>query len=87
MDNIENRYIRFLMELITIRPAAGGALVYSPISGETTAMVLDEVVRQWKEMTEVRGDDYGKMYGECAASGQDKSFYFEAGSLAEVRLS
>lgn len=42
-------------------------MVYSPISGETTAMALKEVVRQWKDMTEVRGDDYGEMY---AAAGQ-----------------
>ena len=44
MDNIENRQLRFLMDLITIRPADGGAMVHSPISGETTAMALEEVV-------------------------------------------
>lgn len=86
MDNIENRQLRFLMDLITIRPADGGAMVHSPISGETTAMALEEVVRQWKDMTEVRGDDYGEMYGECAASGQADCFTFEAGSLANIRL-
>ena len=55
------------MDLVTIRPAAGGVMVHSPISGETTAMALKEVVRQWKDMTEVRGDDYVEMY---AAAGQ-----------------
>lgn len=87
MDNIENRQLRFLMDLITIRPAADGAMVNSPISGETTAMALEEVIRQWKDMVEVGGKDYEEMYRECAASGQDESFSFEAGRLDEVRLS
>lgn len=75
------------MDLITIRPAAGGAMVYSPISGETTAMALGHVIKQWKDMVEVGGKDYEEMYRECAASGQDESFSFEAGRLDEVRLS
>lgn len=71
-------YIKLFLDLIEIRPAACGAVVESPFSGELTAKVLEHVIDEWKCMTTVTGKDYGRMMEGCAAAGP-KTTHFHAG--------
>ena len=67
------RYIRLFLELIDIRPAKGGAVVHSPLSGETTAAVLEHVIDEWKCMTTVTAKDCERMFDACTAADGPKT--------------
>lgn len=61
------------LDLIRIRPAKGGAVVESPLSGETTAAVLRFVIEGWKTMTTVTAKDCERMFDAYTAADGPKT--------------
>lgn len=67
------RYIRLFLDLIDIRPTRGGAIVESPLRGDTTAAVLRFVIDGWKTMTTVTGKDCERMFDAYTAADGPKT--------------
>ena len=68
-----NGYIRLFLDLIDIRPTKGGAVVDSPLSGETTAAVLRFVIDGWRTMTTVTAKDCERMFDAYTAADGPKT--------------